>query len=174
MCKYLGFSFAFWLLLLANAVGADTAKWIIHGRVLHDTGEPAREFEVATLWSANGQQWNNDGTFPKLDTDEAISEWWNDEGELAPHPRRRAQEYGNGRFEIAAKSIGTKNARVVFAVNKQRTLGGLVYVTPDSELPITIVLGPLVRVYGRIRCAGEIPAWTFACIFPGEVREPPD
>jgi hypothetical protein len=175
MSKFFGISLTICFLLIGTAVDADEAEWILTGQVLHDNGEPARDFEVATFWSANGQQWNDDGTFPKLDTDKAISEWWNDEGELAPHPRRRARVYDKGRFEIAHESKGTvTDARVVLAVNKQRTLGGFVYAMRDAKQPITIVLGPLVRVHGQIRCAGVIPEWTYACVFPGNVMEPPD
>lgn len=174
MSKFFAISLVLCVALFGTTVGGVEAKWIIQGRVLDDKGEPAAGFEVAAMWSANGQQWNDDGTFPKLDSDAAISEWWDDEGEFAPHPQYRGRVDAQGRFEIAVDRDAEKDARVVLVLNNQRTHGGLAYVSRAANQPITIVLEPLVRVHGKIRCAGAIPKWTYACVLPGNLKEPPD
>ena len=147
-------------------------EWVIKGQVLGLSGKPASDVEVGTFWSANGDFWDEDGDFPKVETEEEAAELWNDEGTMDPYPRLRATLLGNGHFEIE-KAARSRRSYTVLALNKQRTHGGLAYSSADSDESLSIKLKPLVRVYGEIRCDGKIPGWTYAYVFPGELKHVP-
>ena len=155
---------------ITEAVNDTDSTRVIKGQVVTANGQPVDDIEVATKWSANGQQWNDDGTFPKLDTAEAISEYWNEEGTIVSFPMYRASLLGNGTYQIECSK---KYSYMVLALNQQQTLGGIAYAPPHSNEYLTIKLEPLVRVYGEIRCDGTVPAWTGACMFPGTLKQKP-
>lgn len=166
--------FAFSLLIGFAIISGDTraeeTPWIIKGQVVDEKGKPASEFEVARFWSANGQQWNDDGTFPKLDTPEAISKFWDDEGKVATNPNLQGKISAEGRFEVVGSNTGHA---VVVAFNKSRTRGGLAYVAQDDSAPVAITLNELVRVRGEIRFDGKVPEWTYAAVFLPKAVEGP-
>ena len=146
--------------------------WIIRGQVLTLDDQPATDVEVATYWSANGQQWDENGVFPKVETEADAAEFWNDEGIMEPYPELRGTLSGNGQFSIEKSK---RHPYVVLALNERRTHGGIGTASPDCEQPISIQLESLVRVFGEIRCAGRIPGWTHVYVYyTGHLKEVPD
>lgn len=157
----------------ATAGNSTDSPWRIHGRVHFTDSSPVGSVDVATNWSANGQQWNDDGTFPSLKLAEAVTEYWNDEGEMEPRPNSQAATVKNGVFEILVSNNKT-SPRVVLAMNKERTQGGLAFASPGGSDPLAIQFKPLVRMQGEIRYDGKIPEWSFACVFPAHLKNVPD
>ncbi len=155
--------------------GTDpVSTWLAKGKVLLPDQQPSVDYEVAKFWSANGANWDDSGNPPQNMTESEISEFWSNEGVMEPLPLSRGggRVAKDGTFEI---ENSTTHPCLVLALNKERTLGGIASTTPDAKNPMTIMLKPLVRVLGEIRCGGEIPAWTNAYVYyPGKIKEVPD
>jgi hypothetical protein len=156
-----------------NSKTQTIANQLIRVKVLAENGEPIDDVEVATFWSANGQQWNDDGSCSDLEnaSDDVVSEAWDDEGKMVALPIRRALHLGDGIFEI---KTSRERPHMVLAINKQQTLGGVAFAPRQLAEQLCIRLEPLVRVVGEIRCDGEIPDWTYTSLYSGTLKQTPD
>ena len=56
------------------------------GTVLDVDDQTAKDVETARYWSANGRKWNEDGDILREEKAEVISEVWDKEGKMMPHP----------------------------------------------------------------------------------------
>jgi hypothetical protein len=144
---------ALFVFLAAQANAADDA-WIVHGQVLDSQGKPAPGVDVAVFWNCNGiplteirriekeQAQGHKPDTTKLDAVEGPMEPWG----LAP-----TKTDADGRFA----SRMTRSQYYLVAIDKQRQRGGLILSRPtDASSTVTIKLGPLVRMHGRLRVAG--------------------
>lgn len=149
----------------------EVETWTARGRVLLPEGQPAANFEVASFWSANGFLWDESGNVRR---EMAESDFWINEGVMEPFP----QERGGGRVMVDGKfeiQVPTVRSCIVLALNGDRTHGGIASIMPDATQSVSIVLEPLVRVFGEIRCDDETPEWTNVYAFyPGKTKEAPD
>jgi len=146
--------------------------WLIRVNVRLSDGKQTTQADIATYWSANGLQWDDDGVFHKVKTENDAAEYWNDEGSMEPYPTARGTISDNGQFTI--KKSKTK-PYIVLALNSDRTQGGLAAASPKSDQPVTIQFERLARVFGKIRCDGQVPGWTHAYVYaPGLIKELPD
>ncbi len=152
------------ILILVGAVQADDTdhSWEIHGQVVDDQGTPVDDFDAATFWSSNGNQWD------------AAGKWrgnWTEEGVLAAHPKEIAKRLPEGKFSL---SVNNRPRASIFAIDKRHERGGYVSVEKrDADKPVTITFAPLVRVRGKIYCpeARRTPDWTMAKVHPPGDRE---
>jgi thiol-disulfide isomerase/thioredoxin len=161
------------LAVLAGSVRADDADkpWEIHGQVVDSQGKPVEDFEAASYWSSNGKQWDDAGERIKINGLAEMGNVWKEEGVLVASPKSTAKRLGNGKFSL---QIEPRPRETVFAVDKQRIHGGFVSVERGaSAKAVTIVLRPLVRVFGKIYCpdAQRTPDWTMAIVHPPGDRE---
>ena len=150
------------------------STWLARGRVLLPDRQPTVDYHVAKFWSANGANWDDSGNPPQNMTELELSEFWSNEGVMEPLPLKRGggRVAEDGTFEI---ENSTSHPCVALVLNTERTHGGIASTTPDANDPMTITLEPLVRVFGKIRCGGQIPPWTNAYVFyPGSTKEAPD
>jgi len=100
-----------------------------------------------------------------------IGGFWKEEGVLAAHPSQMAKRLPEGKFSL---SVNNRPRISVFAVDKRRKRGGFVPVEKSAaDKHVTIKIGPLVRVHGKIYCpeAGRTPDWTMAVVHPPGDRE---
>jgi thiol-disulfide isomerase/thioredoxin len=144
---------------------ADT--WNVVGVLVDRDGKPVHDFVAGTFWSANGQKWENDGTFKRNRTAKEIAAHWSDEGEMVPHPVTMPKRLEDNRFALDVKSA--RPAISVFVTDREQRVGGYHSFDKDkNDSPATIVLKPLVRVTGQITCseANKTPGWTMAIIHP--------
>ncbi len=161
------------LLLIAAATHAGDAQdqsWEVRGRVIDAQGNPVEEAVVCDYWSANGVQWDEQGTFFKLNGQADVGKIWKNEGVLETWPSHCAKRLPGGEFLLSVK--GPRPRVAVFATDGARRRGGIVAVEKsDAGQPVTIKLVPLVRVTGKIHCpeAGKTPGWTMAVAhLPGD------
>ena len=148
-----------------------TETWSGSGQVVYPDGQSATAVDVATYWSSNGKLWDDDGNVSQNLTEEALKEFWINEGTMEAYPQHRI-ELRAGTFLVETPS---KHSCIVLALNADRTLGGIGIATSETIDPIKIVMKPLVRVFGKIRCAGEVPEWTNVYVhYPHDLKEAPD
>lgn len=148
--------------------GDTDHSWTVTGEVVDDNGLLVEAFEAAETWSSNGVYWNKEGQVPSDDAGRAAI--WKQEGVLAVRPSNLATITSKGVFSLTVSgSPSSRPNAVVFAVNKERTHGGLVVVENNaSDRPIRIELKPLVRVTADIYCPdrGKTPEWCQAVVTP--------
>ncbi len=153
--------------LVRELVGqeADSAEsWTITGEVVDENGLLVDDFEAAAIWSSNGVYWNEAGQVPS--DDDGRLAIWKQEGVLAVRPANLAKTTSKGNFTL---TIQGRQQAPVFAVNTDRTHGGLVLVDRSAaDRPLRIQLKPLVRVAAEIFCpeTGKSPEWCKAEVYP--------
>ena len=85
-------SFLVLVYLMASATfGADPDQsWKIHGRVIDEHDQPTDDFDAATFWWSNGNQWDANGERIKPSGPDDMAKMWKDEGTPAADPKELA------------------------------------------------------------------------------------
>ena len=133
------------LCLAASPAWAQQAQKVT-GQVVDSTGKPVAEAEVAAFWMA-------------------------DKGTLQPF--NSVKTNSEGKYAIDVQFYG--RAQALFAADKERHTGALVTIEPkNSDKPVEIKLGPLVRVHGDFFCKelDRKPQWTnvYMMALPSKAR----
>lgn len=135
--------------------------WVIQGAVVDQNGEVAADYDAASIWSSNGQYWDADGEVPV----ERRASIWKDVGALANRPQFSAEKFPDGKFCLR---ITDRPRAPVFAVNHERTRGGIALVDrQSSDRSVTVKLDPLVKVTAQLFCpaANQTPDWGIADVY---------
>jgi hypothetical protein len=146
------------VLLLAfatQAVGQDES-WQVTGFVLDSNGHPVTHADVAPYWSANGWQ---PGETKKLLEGDRLRELWSREGQMSVSVDARATTEAAGEFSIKLDQDDYK----LLVMDQSRQHGAVVVRDlKRPQLPLNVMLRPLIRVHGMIRIQGtaEPPEWT--------------
>ena len=157
-----------------SSQGATAEAWTADGLLVAEDGHPVGDAVIAKTWSANGKLWDKNGKTPQDMDDDEIADFWSNEGVMEPYPNHRGggEVLPSGKFTIENRY---KHRCVVMALNDARTHGGIGTKTPESSTPIKIVMQPLTRIFGKIRCAGKVPEWTNVYVYyPCGIKEAPD
>ena len=161
------------MLLAATASAGDPAPLWIEGRVVDAEGRPVTGVEVSPHWSANGWKLDAKGeVIGSVATPKDVARFWSHVGQMEPtaNPVRTGPD---GSFRVQVRGTRTHH---VLAMDADRSRGalGILPVGREAE-PITLRLGPLVRVKGDIRgpSPGETPAWTHVYVERAQEPERP-
>jgi hypothetical protein len=151
----------FWgSVLLIGIAGARADDVEISGRVVDEAGRPVVGAAVDYSWRANGPGTDRDGKRLDVSKEENARLFWGHVGEMMPaHHPEEVRSRRDGRFNLKIPQI----FYAVMAMDESRQRGGLVVLPKgNSEAPVEIRLGPLVRVKGRFEGpeAGKAPGWT--------------
>ena len=141
--------------------GFMNKTWVIRGHIVDQSGKFVADYDAASIWSSNGQYWDNDGKVPM----ERRASIWKDEGILANNPQYSAERASDGAFHLP---ITDRPRAPVFAVNHARTHGGIVLVDRQtSDQSVKVKLTPLVKVEADLFCpeANQAPKWGKAYIY---------
>jgi len=151
------------LVLMGQGSFADDKppEWI-EGKVVDPNGQPVANVDVGTFWSANGIKGLEDNKPVNLENSEKLAKFWGNVGQMEFFPwtaKEQMRTGPDGSFRVESNW----RRHQVLALSADRSLGGLGIVPKGEEgKPITITLGPLVRVTGKIRGPemGRKPKWT--------------
>jgi thiol-disulfide isomerase/thioredoxin len=139
-------------ILWGAAVVRGQEEQVVTGTVLDAAGRPVAQADVANLWMSRNAGDGPAGTV---------------------QPSRGATTDRDGQFSL--KVNFSKRSRAFLALDAARERGGLVVVDPkDAQQPVTIRLGPLVSVQGKIASqelgGKQIPAGVSMNVMPGRMR----
>jgi thiol-disulfide isomerase/thioredoxin len=159
--------------LAGTAVGDDAERaWQIHGQVVDEHGQPTDDFDAATFWWANGHQYDANGERIHKGGYEDLPNIASNEGDPDASPKAFAEHLPDGKFKLTEK---WRPRIALFAFDKARKRGGLVVVEKTAAAEdVTITLGPLTRVHGKVVCAEQnnrVPGVVDANIRPVGDRE---
>lgn len=149
---------------LVSQEGDSDESWTVTGEVVDENGLLVDGFDAAAIWSSNGVYWNKEGQVPSDKAGRLAI--WKQEGVLAVRPAYSATKTSKGAFTL---TIERRQQVPVFAVNTERTHGGLVLVDrSEADRPIRIQLKPLIRVAAEIFCpeTGKSPEWCKVDVYP--------
>jgi hypothetical protein len=126
----------------------------VTGKVVDAKGQAVEGATVASFWMRSAR--GNDG-----------------QGESSIKPVRGVRTDREGRFTLELQLYGRDGA--LLAMDRGQRMGGSVIVKAKGPIePITITLGPLVRVHGLFSCTelGKPPTWTnlYVSLMPSGVR----
>ena len=153
----------------APTTSAET--WTARGQVSYLDREPGNDIVVAKYWSSNGKLWGEDGNVPQNLSEDALKMFWANEGTMEAYPHH-SFSLDNGKFVVENP---LQHSCVALALNAERTHGGIAISTSETAEPMDIVMKPLVRIHGLIRCAGETPEWTNVYVhYPNDQKKAPD
>ncbi|MFO0984352.1 MAG: hypothetical protein U1E76_21945 [Planctomycetota bacterium] len=99
-----------------------------------------------------------DGGDPVPEADVAAY-WFLRTGESKP--RHGACTDADGRFEVKVALYDTDRPQALLALDARRERAGLVRWRPDTDTPLTIELGPAIRVHGTLSLDGKMPPPSF-------------
>ncbi len=138
------------LALIAGPATAGTGSWTLAGRVLDAQGRPVPDVRISAYWNANGVPLQDVLRFQKEGGD--ASKFSANQGRMEPwgeHPTKTDAE-GRFRCEMSYRHY------FLLAIDKQQQRGALI-LNDSRRLPsrLDIKLGPLVRLHGRVRIAGN-------------------
>ncbi len=133
-------------------------------------GERVTSCAVSSVWSANGEYWNEDGVFFEP-TDDNLAKTWDEEGTMRPFPNRKLEQLKNGSFLLRKPG---SNILALLAIDRDAKIGGLAFVTNETTDPVNVRLAPLVRVSGNLVCENSIPEWTHVYVYAANAPEEPD
>ncbi len=108
--------------------------------------------------------------------DVTVANHWNRSGEGADAPYQPVKTGADGTFAIELTFYyGQSNVLAAYSLDKAAKQGGLVIVEPKSARePVTLTIGPLVRVHGSYHCKelDKPVGWTNTMVFamPTKVR----
>jgi hypothetical protein len=139
---------------LPPAMGQATGPVKVTGKVVDAKGHPVEGARVASFWV---RSWRGPDT--------RVSNFFS--------PDRGVMTDRDGAFTV--KLLLHDREGALLAMDRGQKLGGLVVVKAKGPVePVTITLGPLIRVHGSFFCTdlGQRPSWTnvYISLLPGNIR----
>ncbi len=147
------------ILALASQLALSQDR-LVTGRVLDTHGMPVANATVSTFWRANGSSRKPDGTTFDLNDKAQLHEYWGRHGQMESDQATRTNE--DGSFAV---SLNWRE-RALFAMDRDRTYGGIVEVSDATSDPLVVQLTRLVTVTGEFRTsiASKSINWSHAYV----------